>query len=113
MSCSEPDGGSAGALPPTIVNSSASDRPRFEFLDGLRGVASQVVGYDIVLLAGDKLTALAPWIGWTRHGVCSGSLLIVLSGYWLTLPVVQHGFQLKDGFKGFVALHARRILPLY
>jgi peptidoglycan/LPS O-acetylase OafA/YrhL len=107
----------AGTAPPLSEHPKASPpdgiSPKYEFLDGMRGLASlYVLIHHIVLVAGDKLAGLSPWMGWTRHGIWAVSVFIVLSGYCLTLPLVQHDLRLPS-WKLYFLRRARRILPPY
>jgi peptidoglycan/LPS O-acetylase OafA/YrhL len=61
--------------------------------------------------------ALARPFSWVRASMVAGhlsvTLFIVLSGFCLTLPVVDNGGELRGGLREFLKRRARRILPPY
>lgn len=96
-------------------------RIRLEYLDGLRGLAALYVAlcHTYFQVNPDVLqspsVSLLP-VGWDvlRHGHLAVGLFIVLSGYCLTLPVVNSPeHRLRGGLVDYIKRRARRILPPY
>ncbi len=89
-----------------------TDRPKFAFLDGIRGVLALTV----VLSHGTNQTTgfdpAAP--AWMRLLQMLGAFcvpgFIFLSGFCLALPTIGRGFRL-DSFWGFFGRRAARLLP--
>ena len=103
-------------------------RPRFPFLDGLRGLAAlyvvfhhayfEVAGPGLSQRLIDSLGAipnrLRSLTHWLDHGTLAVDVFIVLSGFCLMLPVASsRDQQLGGGLLGFVKRRGRRILPPY
>ena len=99
-----------------MANSSVavvSNRPRLEFLDGLRGISALAVVF-AHMLAIQNLTlppALLHWIGACAHFAVV--IFIVLSGYCLMMPVAASATGEMQSVTGFFVRRARRILPPY
>ncbi len=90
---------------------------RYEFLDGLRGLAALVVLFHHVAPPGDGVPAPAPIrllfrvLGYGHYAV---AVFIVLSGFCLMLPVAGSAEdRLKGGVLAYLGRRARRILPPY
>ena len=95
---------------------SAQQRLRLHFLDGLRGLASlYVVLVHINRYMGEQVPVFLQIIGRTfRYGNFAVAIFIVLSGFVLMLPVArsQKGC-LPGGFWDYIQRRSRRILPPY
>ncbi len=93
-----------------------SPRGRYDYLEGLRGLAAlYVVFYHVwqSLTVRSPRSAAVDWaLGWAASGVPAVAVFITLSGFLLTLPVARTG-TLAGGLRGFAARRARRILPPY
>jgi peptidoglycan/LPS O-acetylase OafA/YrhL len=95
-------------------------RPRLDHVDGIRALAALVVylnhAYAQVWETLPK-SRPAGLLGWTRYSMIAGHLsvtvFIVVSGFCLMLPVLDHGGQIRGGIKSFFKRRARRILPPY
>lgn len=92
-----------------------TDRPRFDFLHGLRGLAAlSVVLFHATL---NSQGATDPVFRAVQkpmlHGYLAVSVFLVLSGFLLALPVVTNGLALRGGFGGFMRRRVKRILPPY
>jgi peptidoglycan/LPS O-acetylase OafA/YrhL len=96
------------------IGAATAVRPRFEFLDGLRGIAALVVVLTH-MLAIQHLTvpiAILHCLGTCAHFAVV--VFIVLSGYCLMMPVVASSTGgPSGGVLGFFIRRARRILPPY
>ncbi|WOF21801.1 acyltransferase [Microbacterium betulae] len=93
-------------------------RPKFEFADGLRGLAALAVAVLHATTFTGRVGAVddeLPILGSiARIGDYAVPVFIVLSGYVLTLPVFRgDGRTLRGGFWDYVRRRARRILPPY
>ena len=91
-------------------------RPRLDFLHGLRGVlALTVVLFHIVAGLGIDRSrpAIALLMAPIMHGHLAVPAFLVLSGFLLAMPVVLHGGQLPGGLLDFLRRRATRILPPY
>ncbi len=104
---------------------SAAPQPqqvRFEFIEGLRGLAAFYVvlhhASANVLSSPDRVAGL-PRIAYAglqlfNYGGFAVSLFIVLSGFCLMLPVTRHPeLRVARGWRDFFARRAMRILPPY
>ena len=96
-------------------------RPRFHFLDGLRGLAAlEVVLIHVkqVMTWSNRGTSLphrvelaTVWMDWGHYAV---DVFIVLSGFCLMLPVARNvDGQLQGSLADYIKRRARRILPPY
>jgi peptidoglycan/LPS O-acetylase OafA/YrhL len=103
-------------------SSSAEARPRLhlDYVDGLRAVAALTVYVNHVYgmvwnpYLGFRATGLlAPARYFLVLGHLSVTVFIVVSGYCLSLPVVDQDLTLRGGTHGFFKRRARRILPPY
>lgn len=106
---------------PTTANG-ASQLPhqRFAFVDGLRALAAlfvvihhtwlQVWPVDYNRQPTGMQAVLTNWMGFGHFAV---SVFIAVSGFSLMLPVIRHGWTLRDGTVGYLLRRARRILPPY
>ncbi|WP_313376712.1 acyltransferase, partial [Chishuiella sp.] len=94
---------------------------RFDFLDGIRGLAALwVVLFHSLLFNGDNTG-----IKWSENFILNNiqkplsighlavSIFIVLSGFCLAIPVVNNGLELKGGFKRYIFRRAKRLIPPY
>ncbi len=95
--------------------SPSADRPRFDFLHGVRGLAAL---YVMVFHA--TLNARIPpesTLGHLQapllHGYLGVTVFLVLSGFLLAAPAVTGGFRLRGGITGFMRRRAIRILLPY
>ncbi len=108
---------------PVLMNSPSLTEParrHLLFLDGLRGLAAL---YVVACHALAQITLnYAPTeisytfllaTRWLIFGPASVEIFIVLSGFCLMLPVVQHDGHLRGGVLQFVKRRSRRILPPY
>jgi peptidoglycan/LPS O-acetylase OafA/YrhL len=91
---------------------------RFEFLDGLRGLAAlYVLIYHAITNApaGAPPAAIDRWTNQTLvHGQMAVVVFIVLSGFSLMIPVAcSASSTLKGGYSGFFLRRSLRILPPY
>jgi peptidoglycan/LPS O-acetylase OafA/YrhL len=97
----------------------ANQRPKFEFLDGLRGISALYVAiYHTTLFTGkvnEPIPALVkPFTFFAGFGHFSVSVFIVLSGFCLSIPVaLSEDKQLRGGFKNYIRRRFRRIVPPY
>lgn len=100
-----PHDGSTGQYP----------RLHLAYLDGLRGLAAfYVLLFHIVAEGKQTLTADGGAMNLLRFGHEAVVVFIVLSGFVLTLPVIQlSSVALTGGVRGFAKRRARRILPPY
>jgi len=93
--------------------------PKFEFLDGLRGLSALlVVFYHGQLFSGHSkeylTSSLKPLTYLLSFGHYSVAVFIVLSGFCLSIPVaVSADKQLKGGFKRYISRRFTRIVPPY
>lgn len=94
-------------------------RLRLHHVDGLRAVAALIVYVNHAYAQAarsDTLSFAFPY-SLARLSMVAGHLsvtvFIVLSGFCLTLPVVDQGGMLRGGIKEFLKRRARRILPPY
>lgn len=103
---------------PGVVSSPS--RPRYHFLDGLRGLSALYVviyhSYENALTRSP--TPMPAWLlhatRWMSFGHYAVAVFIVLSGYSLMLPVVQSTEgKMPYGLKEFFIRRSRRILPPY
>ncbi len=95
-------------------------RKHLLFLDGLRGLAALYVVSSHVLLQitlNYPSSEVSPRFLRATHGLVFGQasvdIFIVLSGFCLMFPVVQHDGHLRGGVLQFLRRRARRILPPY
>lgn len=94
-------------------------RLRLDHVDGMRALAALVVylnhAYAQITL-GDQALLQGP-LSFARVSMIAGHLsvtvFIVLSGFCLTLPIVDNGGELRGGVWPFIKRRARRILPPY
>lgn len=95
---------------------------RFDFLDGIRGLAALwVVLYHSMLFNGHTTDG----IKWSNNiflnvfqkplsiGALAVAVFIVLSGFCLAIPVVNNNLELKGGFKRYITRRAKRLIPPY
>jgi len=105
----------------TTSSQAVLPRVRFDYLDGLRGLAAlYVVLFHIYLDCGQLREAVIPQIlkipvrALLSHGSAAVGIFIVLSGYCLMLPVARSlNGQIKGSTLNFLKRRARRILPPY
>lgn len=105
----------------TDPSHSQAARPRFEFLDGLRGYAAlYVVLFHLYLDAINRVDERTlPWSAQSlllslKQGRYAVDVFIVLSGFCLMLPVLSSSeSKLPGGLGDYVKRRARRILPPY
>lgn len=98
-----------------------NSRPKFDYLDGLRGVCAVFVAlYHAQLFTGNgfQLEQLSiffkPLSYIISFGHFSVAVFIVLSGFCLTIPVaLSSEKQLRGGFVTYISRRAKRILPPY
>jgi peptidoglycan/LPS O-acetylase OafA/YrhL len=96
----------------------SNEKIRFNYLDGLRGIASfYVMLFHIYLIENQNNiapTGEALLSSTLRFGYFGVAVFIVISGYCLMLPVVrsQDGY-LPGGLGGYFRRRSRRILPTY
>lgn len=102
-----------------IANTAAQQsKPKtffFPFLNGIRGIFSLYVVFHHLIADGIP-TLLAPpsYLIFLRFGHEAVVFFIVLSGFVLTLPLVNLAEKkFPDGLVGFIKRRARRILPAY
>ncbi len=107
-------------LPKFVTEAQASaPRLRFEFLDGLRGLAAlYVVLFHMEVQFPDNNPFLPPLlralVNLTRYGHYAVTVFIVLSGFCLMLPVARSAEgQLRGGVWQYIKRRAWRILPPY
>lgn len=92
-----------------------TNRLRFDFLHGLRGLAALAVVVFHATLNSQGATdpvfraVQRPML----YGYLAVAVFLVLSGFLLALPVVTNGLALRGGFAGFMRRRAIRILPPY
>lgn len=93
-----------------------ADRPRLDFLHGVRGLAAlTVVLFHLTLSCGPKpawpIVQLlnVPLL----HGYLAVPVFLVLSGFLLAMPVVTNDLALRGGIRGFMWRRSLRILPPY
>ena len=87
----------------------------FPFLNGIRGISSLYVVFHHLIADGIP-TLLAPpsYLIFLRFGHEAVVFFIVLSGFVLTLPLVNLAEKkFPDGLRGFIRRRTRRILPAY
>lgn len=91
------------------------DRPRFDFLHGLRGLAALAIVLFHATL--NSSAATDPVFRALQQpalfGYLAVSVFLVLSGFLLAVPVVTNGIALRGGLGGFLRRRAIRILPTY
>jgi peptidoglycan/LPS O-acetylase OafA/YrhL len=92
--------------------------PKFEYLDGLRGISAlYVLLYHAVLFTGyvDKTfpAYCKPILTIISFGHFAVPVFIVLSGYCLMIPVVMNNGYLRGGFKQYISRRFKRIIPPY
>ena len=98
------------------TNTSTS-RPHLIYVDGMRALAALLVilnhAWQQIYWTSEPaqpwLRALSPLFSLGHYAVVA---FLVVSGFCLMLPVVQHG-SLRDGIQGFYKARALRILPAY
>jgi peptidoglycan/LPS O-acetylase OafA/YrhL len=109
----------APAESPAVAPVAAAAAPRYEFLDGLRGLAAlYVTVHHAMLVVFGELPQYSldqhRWAAWLVKGHYAVAVFIVLSGFCLMLPVAKaRGGELRGGLRGYVKRRARRILPAY
>jgi peptidoglycan/LPS O-acetylase OafA/YrhL len=104
----------------SISSPTQAARKHLLFLDGLRGLAAL---YVVACHALAQITENYPpaevspafllATRWLIFGQASVDIFIVLSGFCLMFPVVQHDGRLRGGVLEFVKRRSRRILPPY
>lgn len=95
---------------------------RFDFLDGIRGLAALwVVLFHSMLFNGYATEK----IKWSENiflnilqkplsiGHIAVAIFIVLSGFCLAIPIVNNDLNLKGGFKRYISRRAKRLIPPY
>jgi peptidoglycan/LPS O-acetylase OafA/YrhL len=105
---------------PAIVSATPAARLHLAHVEGLRALAALVVfvnhAYAQTWSGGLKEPALAVFVPF-KYSMIAGhlavSVFIVISGFCLTLPVVDGGDRLRGGMRRFFERRARRILPPY
>lgn len=87
----------------------------FPFLNGIRGIFSLYVVFHHLIADGiPTLLATPGYLFFLRFGHEAVVFFIVLSGFVLTLPLVNLAEKkFTDGLGGFIKRRARRILPAY
>ena len=87
----------------------------FPFLNGIRGISSLYVVFHHLIADGiPTLLATPRYLIFLRFGHEAVVFFIVLSGFVLTLPLVNLAEKkFPDGLVGFIKRRARRILPAY
>jgi len=98
-----------------------TQRPKFEFLDGMRGLSALYVAlYHAQLFTGygfkvsDLTPIFKPFSIFLNFGHFSVAVFIVLSGFCLSIPVaISTDGKLKGGFTNYIKRRARRIIPPY
>jgi peptidoglycan/LPS O-acetylase OafA/YrhL len=109
----------AHTSPALVASPPRPARLHLAHIDGLRAVAALVVywNHSYAQVALSDTVALAWPYSLARISMVAGHLsvtvFIVLSGFCLTLPVVDQGGVLRGGVKEFLKRRARRILPPY
>jgi peptidoglycan/LPS O-acetylase OafA/YrhL len=105
---------------PATPDTSAAPKTHLRHVEGLRAVAALVVfvnhAYAQTWNPGRGAFPDAPWSAFTYSlvaGHLAVSVFIVISGFCLALPVVDHGDRLRGGATDFFRRRARRILPPY
>ncbi|MDP9173331.1 MAG: acyltransferase [Planctomycetota bacterium] len=90
-------------------------RPRFAFLDGIRGLAALIVVLHHVYLEvapSNRMPVATRYLfAWLLHGDLAVAVFIVLSGFCLALPTASGAA--RPTFKKFIFRRSRRILPPY
>jgi len=102
------DAGSEAGPPP-------AKRQRLFFLDGLRALAALfVVAHHMYITVYPTFPRnTGPWyLGWLIYGHFGVAVFIVVSGFSLTLAVVNKGYEFR-GFRRFISRRAWRIIPPY
>ena len=106
------------AAPETTVPPTPHPRLHLGYIDGLRGLAAIYVviyhcNYVTTMICGFSTGLVKFAVMPLNYGHQAVDLFIVLSGFCLMLPALRDGYQLRGGFKTFLAKRARRILPPY
>lgn len=102
-----------------VMPGAKAERPRLDHVDGMRAIAALIVyvnhAYGQVWGAAgprpDGPLVVAWWSLTAGH--LAVTVFIVISGFCLMLPVLEHGGKLRGGIKQFFVRRARRILPPY
>jgi peptidoglycan/LPS O-acetylase OafA/YrhL len=104
----------------TSSDTGSLKRPRFHFLDGVRGLAALYVTYTHVWILSFYAYGRSQEPTWFRlfdifkFGHDAVSVFIVLSGFCLMLPVAASGsLKVRGTVTDFLLRRARRILPPY
>ncbi len=98
---------------------SRQEQVHLNYLDGVRGLAAMYVvihhAYmEVRTTLGLGTNSLTQSLsGWLLYGGVGVDIFIVLSGFCLMLPVIQHDGKLADGIGGYAYRRARRIIPSY
>lgn len=95
------------------------EKIRIDFLDGIRGISALYVvifhsflfnqhgiqfSNNFLLKSFEKIASF---------GYISVAIFIVLSGYYLAIPVINNNLYLKGGFLRYIRRRANRIIPPY
>jgi len=105
---------------PAPVLASPAERLHLSHVEGLRALAALTVFVNHAYAqtwtewAGERAPGVLSLFGYSMvAGHLAVSVFIVISGFCLTLPVVDAGDQVRGGNRKFFERRARRILPPY
>jgi peptidoglycan/LPS O-acetylase OafA/YrhL len=103
------------AIADTTVQPTKAKTFYFPFLNGIRGIFSLYVVFHHLIANGiPTLLATPRYLFFLRFGHEAVVFFIVLSGFVLTMPLVNLAEKkFPDGLGGFIKRRARRILPAY
>lgn len=99
-----------------VVHGHAQEKPRVEWLDGVRALAAffVVLHHSWLMTVGGYPGNNGPWYtDWLIYGHLAVSVFIVVSGFSLALSPARHGMQFIGGGKGFLRRRFWRIVPPY